>query len=76
MRPLIIHEIMKFFARVLTAMTAEIKTSVPGALSEFTLFYPIIDIVTPTTITVCCSAGTAKEATGAAFRGFHNHPMK
>ena len=76
MRPLIGHETIKFCARVLTAMTAEINISVPGALSEFALFYPIIDIVAETTITVCCSACPAKETTGATFQGFHNDPMK
>jgi hypothetical protein len=70
-RPLIIHEIMKFFATVVAAMTAEVKTSVLGALSECALFYPLIDIVTETTITVCCPACTAKETTGTTFQGFH-----
>jgi hypothetical protein len=71
MWPFISHEIMKFFARVVAAMTEEVKTSIPGALSKCTLFYPIIDIVAETTITVCCSACTAKETTGATFQGFH-----
>jgi len=67
MRPLISHEIMKFFARVVAAIKAEVNMSVPGAFSEFTLFYPIIDIVTEATITVCCSTCTAKETTGTTF---------
>ena len=71
MRPFISHEIMKFFAGVVAAVTAEIKTSVPGALSKFALFYPIIDIVAATTITVCCSTGAAKKTAGATFQGFH-----
>jgi len=67
MRPLISHKIMKFVARVVAAMTAEVNMSVFGAFSEFTLFYPIIDIVTKATITVCCSTRTAKETTGTTF---------
>jgi hypothetical protein len=67
MRTLISHEIMKFFARVIAAMTAEVKMSGPGARSEFALFYPIVDIITEATITICRSACTAKETTSPAF---------
>jgi hypothetical protein len=67
MRPLISHEIMKFLARVVAAVTAEVKTSVPGALSKFALFYPIIDIRAKTTITVCCTACAAKKTAGTTF---------
>jgi len=62
---------MKFFARIVAAVTAEIEILVPGALSEFTLFYPVIGIVAETTITICCPACAAKESTGTTFHGFH-----
>jgi hypothetical protein len=52
MLPLIGHEIMKFFSWVVTSIIAGVKLSVPGALSECALLYPVIDIVAETTITV------------------------
>ena len=67
---------MKFFAQIVAAVTAEIEILVPGALSEFTLFYPIIGIVDKATITICCPACAAKESTGTTFHGFHKDDLK
>jgi len=71
MRPLIGHKIMKFFAQIVAAVTAEIEISVPRALSEFTLFDPVIGIVAETTITICCPACATEESTWSTFQGFH-----
>jgi hypothetical protein len=76
MRPVIGHEIMQFFAGEVAAMTAEVKRSVAGALSEFTLFDPIIGPVAEATITVCRPACAAIEATGTAFQGFHRKAFR
>jgi hypothetical protein len=59
MWPLVIHEIMQRLAGIVTAKAAGINVLLPGALSERTLFYPIIHPVTPTTIAVQRPAGAA-----------------
>ncbi len=75
MGPLVSHEIMKLFTRVVAAMTAEVKPPVAGALSECALFSPIVGPVAQAAVAVRCSAGAAKEAAGSAFLGFHRRPF-
>jgi len=71
-RPLISHKLLKFLCRDSRCNDSRSQDVLsPAQLPEFALLYPVIGSVAATTITVRCSACTAKETTGTAFQGFH-----
>lgn len=63
-RPFVVHEFIKLLTRIITAITAEIKTSFFGAVPEFTLPDRIVYPVTATPPTVVGPARPAEKPTG------------
>lgn len=71
MRPFVVHELIKFFARIVAAKAAKINTFFFSATSELTLLYIIIDIVTATAATIHRPTRSTKKPTGPVLRLLH-----
>ncbi len=62
-RPFIVHEIVKIFARVIATEATEVDILILCAFSELTLFSPIMDVITKAATAGWLSARTAVETT-------------